>query len=100
MARDLVNVQQGIAQIKANQEQTASENAKATEQLRASQEQLTRLIAKASEPNKVSEQNLRPTSAPPQRPIATPTRKPVLTHQSPQARARPQAPTQLRPDDQ
>ena len=94
MARDLANVQQGIAELKANQEQTASENAKATEQLRASQEQMTRLIAKASE------QNLRPTSAPPLRPIATPARKPVPTHQSPQARARPQAPTQLQPDDQ
>jgi len=100
MARDLANVEQGIAQLKANQEQTARENEKATEQLKASQEQMTRLIAKASEQNKVSEQNLRPTSAPPLRPIATPTRKPVPTHQSPQARARPQAPTQLQPDDQ
>lgn len=100
MARDLANVEQGIAQLKANQEQTARENTKATEQLRASQEQMTRLITKASEQNKVPEQNLRPTSAPPLRPIATPTRKPVPTHQSPQARARPQAPTQLQPDDQ
>jgi uncharacterized membrane protein YccC len=100
MARDLANVQQGIAELKANQEQTARENAKATEQLRASQEQMTRLIAKASEQNKISEQNLRPTSAPPLRPIATPTRKPVPTQQSPQARARPQAPTQLQPNDQ
>jgi hypothetical protein len=95
MARDLANVEQGIEQLKANQEQTARENAMATEQLKASQEQMTRLIAKASE------QNLRPrTSAPPLRPIANPTRKPVPTHQSPQASARPQAPTQLQPDDQ
>ena len=100
MARDLENVKQGVEQLKANQEQTARENAKATEQFKASQEQMTRLIAKASEHNRVSEQNLRPTSAPPLRPIATPTRKPVPTHQSPQARARPQAPMQLQPDDQ
>ncbi len=96
MARDLTNVGQGIEQLKANQEQTARENAKATEQLKASQEQMTRLIAKASE------QNPRPrTSAPPLRPIATVvTRKPVPTHQSPQAGARPLAPVQLQPDDQ
>jgi hypothetical protein len=101
MARDLANLEQGIEQLKANQEQTARENATATEQLKASQEQMTRLIAKASEKNKASEQNLRPrTLAPPLRPIATPTRKPVPTHQSPQASARPQAPTQLQPDDQ
>ena len=117
MARDLANVQQGVEQLKANQEQAARENATATEQLKASQEEMTRLIAKASEQNKASEnkvseqnkaseqnrasrQSLRLTSAPPLRPIATPTRKPVPTHQSPQARARPQAPTQLQPDDQ
>ena len=96
MARNLANVEQGIEQIKANQEQTAQENAKATEQFKASQEQMTRLIAKASE------QNVRPRpSAPPLlRPTAIPTREPVPTHQSPQARARPQAPTQLQPDDQ
>ena len=102
MARDLTNVGQGIEQLKANQEQTARENAKATEQLKASQEQMTRLIAKASD--KASEQNLRPrtsaTSAPPPRPIATATRKPVPPHQSPQAGTRPRAPVQLQPDDQ
>ena len=49
MARDLANVEQGIEQIKANQEQTARENAKTTEQLKASQEEMTRLIAKVSE---------------------------------------------------
>jgi uncharacterized membrane protein YccC len=95
MARDLTNVGQGIEQLKANQEQMTLENAKATEQLKASQEQMTRLIAKASE------QNQRPrTSVPPLRPIATTTRKPVPTHQSPQAGARPLAPVQLQPDDQ
>jgi chromosome segregation ATPase len=95
MARDLANVQQQLEQLKASQEQMASDNAKTVEQLKASQEQMTRLVAKASE------QNLRPkTSAPPPRPIATATRKPVPTLPSQQARERAQAPIQLQPDDQ
>ena len=95
MARDLARVEQGIEQLKANQEQMASDNAKAVEQLKASQEQMARLIAKASE------QNLRPkTPAPPPRPIATPTRKPPPTPPSPQARAHPQTPMQLQPEEQ
>jgi hypothetical protein len=95
MARDLANVEQGVKQLKASQEQMASDNAKAVEQLKASQEQMTRLIAKASE------QNLRPkTSAPAPRPIATPTRKPVSTLPSQRARERAQAPVQLQPEEQ
>jgi DNA polymerase III gamma/tau subunit len=105
MARDLANVEQGIEQLKTSQEQMVRDNANLAEQLKAaqaqmardnenaaaqlkaSQEQIARLIAKASE------QNLRPrTSAPPPRPIATPTRKPVPKLSSPQARARPLAP--------
>jgi uncharacterized protein involved in exopolysaccharide biosynthesis len=75
-------------QLKAAQAQMARDNANAAGQLKASQEQIARLIAKASE------QNLRPrTSAPPPRPIATATRKPVPKLSSPQARARPLAPT-------
>ena len=80
---------------KAWQEQMVRDNAAVAEQLKASQEQMARLIAKASE------QNLRPkTSAPPPRPIATPTRKPVPKLSSPQARAQPQAPMQGRPEQQ
>jgi len=95
MARDLANVEQGIEQLKASQEQMATDNAKAVEQLKASQEQMTRLIAKASE------QNLRPkTPAPPPRPIASPTRKPVPKLPSPQARAQPRAPMPLQPEEQ
>jgi septal ring factor EnvC (AmiA/AmiB activator) len=95
MARDLANVEQAIEQLRANQEQMATDNAKAVAQLKASQEQMTRLIAKASE------QNLRPkTSAPPPRPIASPTRKPVPKLPSPQARAQPQVPMPLQPDEQ
>src|SRR5216684_2962029 len=98
MARDLANVKQRIEQLKTSQEQMATDNAKAVEQLKASQEQMTRLIAKTSD--KTSEQNLRPkTSAPPSRPIAYPTRKPVPRLPSPHARAQPQAPVQLQPDE-
>jgi hypothetical protein len=91
MARDLATVGQEIEQLKAsterlktNQEQMARDNARAAEQFKASQEQMARDIAKASE------QSLRPKiSALPPRPTATPTRKPVPTLPSPQARAQP-----------
>jgi len=49
MARYLASMDQGIEQLKANQERIASDNARAVEELKASQEQLTRLLAKASE---------------------------------------------------
>jgi hypothetical protein len=74
MARDLATLGQGIEQLKASQEQMARDNANAAEQFKASQQQMARVIAKASE------QSLRPKiSAPPPRPTATPTRKPVPT---------------------
>jgi hypothetical protein len=102
MARDIATVAQGIEQLKARQEQMATDNAKAVEQLKASQEQaarentkaaeelkasheqMTRLIARASEPN------LRPkTSAPAPRPITPATHKPTPKLPAPQARAKP-----------
>ena len=107
MARDLATVGQeiealkaGIEQLKANQEQMARDNARAAEQFKASQEEIARDIAKASEARaseakaseiaKASEQSLRQKiSAPPPRPTATPTRKPVPILPSPQARAQP-----------
>jgi hypothetical protein len=74
MARDLATLGQGIEQLKASQEQMARDNANAAAQLKASQEQMARVLSKASE------QNLRPKiSAPPPRPAAAPTRKPVPT---------------------
>lgn len=88
MARDLATVQQGIEQLKASQQQMASDNAKAVEQVRASQEQMTRLVAKVSEKpsEKTSEQDPRARAlAPPPRTVAGPTRKPVPS----QARAQP-----------
>jgi hypothetical protein len=74
MARDLATLGQEIEQLKAGQEQMARDNANTAEQLKASREQMARVLAKASE------QNLRPKmSAPPPRPTATPTRRPVPT---------------------
>ena len=70
---DLANLEQGIGQLKANQEQIARDNAKATEELKASQEQMTRLIAKLSEHSKIAEPNLRlRTSVLPAAPSAAP----------------------------
>ena len=74
MARDITTLGQAIEQLKASQAQMARDNANTAEQLKASREQMARVLAKASE------QNLRPKmSAPPPRPTATPTRKPVPT---------------------
>jgi len=74
IARDLVNLEQEIQQLKAGQQQMASDNARAAEQIKASQDQMAQLIAR------VSEQNLRskPSVLQPQ-PIANTTRKPVPT---------------------
>ncbi|MGQ0687008.1 hypothetical protein [Bradyrhizobium sp.] len=85
MARDLTAVQQGIDQLKANQEKLAGDNARTAEQLMASQEQMTRLIAKVSE----QEQRAARTVAPSPRPIAEPARKPAAAQASSQARAQP-----------
>jgi hypothetical protein len=80
-------------QLKASQEQMVRDNAAIAGQLKATQEQMGRLIVKASE------QQLRPkTSAPPPRPIATPTGKPVPKLSSPQARAQPPAQVQGQPE--
>jgi hypothetical protein len=101
MARDLANVERAIEQLKASQQQLASDNAKAIEQIKTSQEQAARDIArnvellKASQEQvaqliaRASEQNLRPkTSArPPQ--VSIGTRKPVPTPTSSHASARP-----------
>jgi len=92
---DLANLEQRIDQLKSGQDQMASDNAKAVEQLKASQEQMASLIAKAFE--RTPQPKI---SAPPPRPMATPTRKPVPTRPSPQASAQPQTPVQSQPDNQ
>ena len=109
-ARDLATVGQEIEQLKTSQEQMVRANAELAEQLRAAQAQMARGNAELAEQlkaaqaqmarpiAKASEQNLRPkTSAPPARPIATPTRKLVPKPSSPQATARPQAEPVSRP---
>ncbi len=85
MARDLANVERNIEQLKANQQQIASDNSKAIAELKASQEEIKRVLAR------VSEQNLPKTSPPPTQPTRT-LRKPERTLQSPYARARPRFP--------
>ena len=91
VARDLATVQQGIDQLRAGQEQLASDNARAAEQFKASQEQMTRLVARVSE----QEQRAAKPAPPALRPVAEPARKPVPVQASSQARAAP--PLQLQP---
>ena len=84
MARDLANVKRNIEQLKANQQQIASDNSKAIAELKASQEEIKRVLAR------VSEQSLPKTSSPPTQPTPA-LRRPERTLQSPYARARPQS---------
>lgn len=108
MARDLDNMEQEIEQLKAGQQQLASDNAKAIEQIRASQDQAARDIARNVELLKANQeqvaqlvaraaqQNLRPKPPAPQAQAAIGTRKPVPTASS--SNAHPQAPVQSQPE--
>jgi hypothetical protein len=89
MARNLANVERNIEQLRANQQQMASDNSRAIEALKASQEEMKRVLAR------VSEQNPPKTSSPPTRPTPT-LRKPERT---PQVRARPRIPREWIYDD-
>jgi hypothetical protein len=102
MARDLDNLEREVEQLKAVQQQLASDNAKAIEQIKASQDQAARDIARNIELLKAnqeqvaqlvaraSQQNLRPKTPAPQAQVAIGTRKPVPTPAS--SNAQPQAP--------
>lgn len=92
MARDLANVERSIEQLKANQQQIASDNSKAIEGLKASQEEIKRVLAR------VSEQNLPKAASPPAQPLPT-LRKPERTLQPPHVRARPRIPREWLYDD-
>lgn len=81
MVSDLAKMQRDIEQLKANQQQVASDSSKAIEELKASQEEIKHALAR------VSEQNPPKTSPPPAQPTAT-SRKPERTLQ-PRARTRP-----------
>src|SRR5439155_23260356 len=89
VARDLANLERNIEQLKANQQQIASDNSKAIAELKASQEEMKRVLAK------VSEQGPPRASPPPAQPAPT-LRKPERT---PQARARPRYPREWMYDD-
>lgn len=75
MAHDLATLEQGMEQLKANQEQLTRENAKLAEQIKVSQEQMTRLLV-------AHEHIVRP-RAPAPRPVAP--RRPVTALPPPQA---------------
>ena len=49
MARNLANLERNIEQLKANQQQIASDNSKAIGELKATQEEMKRALAKVSE---------------------------------------------------
>jgi len=90
-ARDIARVSE---QLKAAQAQTARDNANAAEQLRMLQQRMAHLTTAPSE------QNLRPKASTPPTPIAPSKPKPLPALPSPQARAQPLAPTELRPGQQ
>lgn len=96
MARDITAVEQGIEQLKANQERMAADNAREIEQLKASQEQMTRLAAKPPEPDPRAK-----TPVPAPRPVAGAAAAPKPQPKQPpqQARAHTQ-PVQLQPKPQ
>jgi len=92
MSRDLANVQRQIEELKANQQELASDNLKAIEQLKANQQEMTRLLGTVSgqilpKPSSVSTQ---PTHT---------SHKPERTLHSPQARARPPIPREWMYED-
>jgi hypothetical protein len=93
MARDLANLERSIEQLKANQQQIASDNAKAIEELKASQEETKRALAKVTEQNP-------PKASPPPAPPAAALRKPERPPPSPYARARPRVPREYYYDDE
>jgi hypothetical protein len=92
MARDLANLERNIEQLRANQQQMASDNSKAIEELKASQGEIKRVLAK------VFEQNLSKTSSLPTHPAPT-LRKPERTLPSPYVRERPRPPRDYYYDD-
>jgi uncharacterized membrane protein YccC len=93
MARDLANLERTIEQLKANQQQAASDTAKAIEALKASQEEMKRTLAKVSEQNPPKTSSLPTASTPAMR-------KPERPPQSPYARTRPRMPREWIYDDE
>ena len=90
IARDLANLEKNLEQLKATQQQIASDNSKAIGDLKASQDEMKRALAK------VSDQSPPRTSQPPAPPALT-LRKPE--QRAPQARARQRYPREWMYDD-
>jgi hypothetical protein len=82
IARDLATLERNIEQLRTNQQQMASDNAKAVGELKASQEEMKRTLAK------VSEQPPPKASAPAVLPAPV-VRRPERISPPPQVRARP-----------
>jgi len=98
MARDIATLEQGIEQLKANQERIAADNARAIEELKASQEQMAHLVAK---PQTQDARAKPPTPTPTPRPTvasASTARKPPPAATPPAAKPHPK-PIQLQPDE-
>jgi septal ring factor EnvC (AmiA/AmiB activator) len=93
MARDLANMERSIEELRANQQQTASDTSKAIEALKASQEEIKRTLAKVSEQNPPKTSSLPTASTPAMR-------KPERPPQSPYARTRPRMPREWIYDDE
>jgi methyl-accepting chemotaxis protein len=106
MARDLAELERkvellhamvsdnakAVEQIQENHQQVVRDIARNAELLKASQEQVAKLAATTSQ------QNLRPRTSGPEPQPPSGALKPVPTPASSHANARPQAPTQLRPE--
>src|SRR4051795_6908329 len=109
----LQSLSQSTEQLKTSQEQNARELARVFEQLKVAQAQMARDSASAAEQFRLlqiqvarltaaaSEQNVgRPQASAPPKPITLPRPKPLPALASPQARAQPLVPTDLRPAQQ
>jgi len=72
MARDIAELQQGIEQIKATQDQAGRDHTRAIEQLQAGQDQLMRLVSRMS--NQAAQAQSRMGGAPPPPIVVTPQR--------------------------
>lgn len=83
IARDLATLERSIEQLRATQQQMASDNSKAIGELKASQEEMKRTLAKAPE------QPLPPRAAAPAKPPVSVVRRPERMYQPPPVRARP-----------
>ena len=91
MARDLASVQEGIAQLKASQDEISRENARTAEQLKASQEQMARVVASVSELSQRSKTAATPPAGRPA-PAAAAAGRPATPPQT-QARVQTRAPS-------